>query len=114
MQLRLARFQFPASRARRGSSPESLPDLFSSANRYSQCSQETDLETLDDLVLNSESRKELDYEDKVCFDLTERLEECGRVEAAEPVVVRLPHIPPPAHLDLDREMEPERFEYHSL
>ncbi|EKM52011.1 uncharacterized protein PHACADRAFT_187383 [Phanerochaete carnosa HHB-10118-sp] len=112
--LRLAQFQFPATR-RSSVAPalESVPDLFSPSVRSSRCTTDTDLETLDGLVLGNEGRRKsfLDASDYsalafVDIDLQEK-------SPAGSEAMYLPNIPPPAHLDLDWQMEPERFEYNS-
>ena len=119
--LRLAQFQFPAVRRTSASHssaapPAPLPDLFSSSARYSQCSTDTDLETLDGLVLGGGVRhKSLcgssvnsgDYAALAEVDLNDEK------PRADGDGVRLPCVPPPAYLDLDRQMEPERFDYDS-
>lgn len=106
--MRFARFQFP--KTRRGPAPLStpLPALTSTSTRSSQCSTDTDLETLDDLVLGAEvQRKSIfdpsEYSPLGFEDLNEEK------KSVDEAAARLPNIPPPASLNLDQQMEPERL-----
>ncbi|GJE98386.1 hypothetical protein PsYK624_146150 [Phanerochaete sordida] len=107
---RLARFAFPA--AHRGSPPmpTSVPDLFAPGARASQASADTDLATLDELVLGADAKRRTfdgdDYLGLVDVDLPDE----KQLERGE----RLPSVPPPAYLDLDHHMAPERFDYEDV
>ena len=113
-----------SSVARRGSppAPGRVPDLFAPRTRDSTTSTDTDLETLDDLVLGSSrsslgaderKRKSLfgssEYLELVDIDLRDEKPGSGGQGGG-----RLPRVPPPAYLDLDAQMEPERYEYEAV
>ena len=101
--LRLARFQFPAKRS--SAPPEAIPDLFSSCDDHLKSSPKLVPYFSNALGISLMEYEEL-YDEKARAFAHERP---TRPEST----VRLPSIPPPAYLDLDREMEPERFEYPS-
>lgn len=56
---------------------------------------------------------DLDNLDEVELDSPQKPRTAGNSGAKRVSALRLSNVPPPAHLDLDREMEPERFAYEN-
>ena len=88
---KLEAFRFPGS----SMSPVRSAGQQYSSQDYPRPPEDSDLDTLDEVDLDSPKKSRT----------------AGNSGVRRDSALRLSNVPPPAHLDLDREMEPERFPY---